>query len=78
MSECKTETKTDAALGQTRALRLRYTGVQVDALSDNLKSQLALLDEDELAVVGAIKAKLNNGLSEAAKRAADTVGGFVW
>ncbi|MDH4394105.1 MAG: hypothetical protein QE278_00370 [Limnobacter sp.] len=67
-------------MSSARSVRVRSTGAafQLDALSDQLKSQVALLDDDELAVLGSIKAKLNNGLDEKLKRAADTVGGFVW
>ncbi|HEY1058504.1 MAG TPA: aroma-sacti cluster domain-containing protein [Limnobacter sp.] len=70
----------DEKLSSARAIRVRTTGAafQVDALNDTLKAQVALLDDDELAVLGAIKSKLNQGLDEKLKRAADTVGGFVW
>lgn len=72
--------KSSSAMSSARAVRVRATGAafQMDALSDSLKSQVALLDDDELAVLTSIKAKLNNGLDEKLKRAADTVGGFVW
>lgn len=68
------------SISSARAVRIRSSGVafQMDALSDNLKAQVALLDDDELAVLSAIKVKLNSGLEEKLKRAADTVGGFVW
>lgn len=65
-------------MSQARAVRVRSSGLQIDALSDDLKAQIALLDEDEIAVLVAVKAKLNRGLSEELKNAADTVGGFVW
>lgn len=67
-------------LSSTRALRVRATGAgfQMDALSDPLRSQVALLDDDELAALASIKDKLNSGLDEKLKKAADTVGGFVW
>ncbi|MFN4329922.1 MAG: aroma-sacti cluster domain-containing protein [Limnobacter sp.] len=70
----------DEKLTSARAIRVRSSGagLQLDALNDNLKAQVALLDDDELAVLTAIKAKLNQGLEEKLKRAADTVGGFVW
>ena len=61
-----------------RAVRLRNSGLQIDALSDTLKARLDLLDPDEIAVIESIKAKLNSGLDEKLKAAADTVGGFVW
>lgn len=72
--------KSSSSMSSARAVRVRATGAafQMDALSDSLKSQVALLDDDELAVLTSIKAKLNNGLDEKLKRAADTVGGFVW
>ena len=61
-------------------MRVKATGAafQLDALSDNLKAQVAKLDDDELAVLTSIKSKLNSGLDEKLKNAADTVGGFVW
>mgnify|MGYP001597264393 CR=1 FL=1 len=65
-------------LTQARLVRVRRGGLQIDALSEELKAQVALLDEDELAVIEAIKHKLNSGLDEKLKNAADTVGGFVW
>lgn len=69
-----------ASMSSARAVRVRSSGVafQMDALSDSLKAQVALLDDDELAVLSSIKLKLNSGLDEKIKRAADTVGGFVW
>ncbi|MGJ3699986.1 aroma-sacti cluster domain-containing protein [Variovorax sp. AFSI2.2] len=66
------------AISSARAVRLRNSAVQVEALNDELKSQVALLDDDELAVLADIKSKLNSGLTDALKKAADTVGGFVW
>lgn len=80
MSECKSEKSEtgEVVLSAAKVVRLRNTGVQVDALSDSLKARLALLDDDEIAVLDSIKVKLNSGLSDAIRRAADTVGGFVW
>ena len=68
------------SMSSARAMRVKSTGVafQMDALSDNLKAQVAKLDDDELAVLTSIKSKLNSGLDEKLKNAADTVGGFVW
>ena len=66
------------SLTQARTVRIRKSGLQVEALSEDLKAQVALLDDDELAVLEAVKEKLNSNLSDALKRAADTVGGFVW
>lgn len=65
-------------LSTSKAIRLRNLGLPVDALNDSLKNQLAQLDEDELAVISSIKAKLNSGLDEGLLDAATTVGGFVW
>ena len=65
-------------LSTAKSLRLRETSVQITALSDNMKGRLATLDDDEIAVLNSIKAKLNSGLSDLEKVAADTVGGFVW
>lgn len=65
-------------LTSARTLRIRKSGLQIDALSDELKAQVALLDDDEIAVLESVKAKLNQGLAENLKNAADTVGGFVW
>lgn len=61
-----------------RELRVKSVAPQVTALSDDLKNQLSLLDDDELAVLGDIKAKLNQGLADDLAKAADTVGGLVW
>jgi hypothetical protein len=72
------ESGTKLALSATRSVRLRGVGVQIDALNDTLKAQLSLLDDDELAVLQSIHDKLNSGLDERLKEAADTVGGFVW
>ena len=68
------------AMSSARSMRVKATGAafQLDALSDNLKAQVAKLDDDELAVLTSIKTKLNSGLDEKLKNAADTVGGFVW
>lgn len=78
MSDEKSSEK--SSMSAARSLRVRSTGAafQMDALSDNLKAQVSLLDDDELAVLSSIKAKLNSGLDERLKKAADTVGGFVW
>ncbi len=67
-------------MSSARSMRVKATGAafQLDALSDNLKAQVAKLDDDELAVLTSIKTKLNSGLDEKLKNAADTVGGFVW
>jgi hypothetical protein len=75
---CMSEDKD--TISSARAIRVKATGAafQMDALSDSLRAQVALLDDDELAVLGAVKAKLNSGLNEKLRRAADTVGGFVW
>lgn len=62
----------------TRLVRLEATEDQVAALSPKLQAQLALLDDDEIAVLESIKTKLNSGLDLKLKRAAGTVGGFVW
>ena len=74
MSEEKT------GMSSARSMRVKATGAafQLDVLSDNLKAQVAKLDDDELAVLTSIKSKLNSGLDEKLKNAADTVGGFVW
>lgn len=66
------------SLSQARTVRIRKSGLQIDALSDELKAQVALLDDDEIAVLESVKAKLNRDLAEDLKNAADTVGGFVW
>ncbi|MDC0670582.1 aroma-sacti cluster domain-containing protein [Nannocystis radixulma] len=65
-------------LATAKAIRLRNSGLQFDALNEDLRKQVALLDDDELAVLNSIKGKLNSGLPEKLKQAADTVGGFVW
>jgi len=61
-----------------KELRLRNAGFPTDALSDDFKKRVELLDENELKMLESIKLKLNKDLSDEARRAADTVGGFVW
>ncbi len=75
----ETRVPESAVVVVAQAEKLRKAGMlHVDVLDDRLKAQAAHLDDHEIAALGAIKSKLNNGLSEAARRAADTVGGFVW
>jgi hypothetical protein len=60
-------------------LILRRTfGPVVDTFSDELKSQLSLLDDDEIRVLVSIKAKLNSGLPAQLQSAVDAVGVIVW
>jgi hypothetical protein len=67
------------ALPPAQVEKLRNAGLlHIDALDDHLKAQMAHLDDHEIAALAAIKSKLNSGLSERLRRAADTVGGFVW
>lgn len=61
-----------------RLVRLGDMGLNPDILNNELKAKISLLDDDELAVLASIKAKLNSGLSARLKAGADTVGGFVW
>lgn len=70
-SECQ---KVDPA----RLVRLQATQAQTAALSPALQAKLALLNDDEIAVLESIKSKLNSDLDAGLKAAADTVGGFVW
>lgn len=49
-------------LTQARMIRVCNSGLQVDALSDELRARISLLDDDELAVLESVKAKLNSGL----------------
>ena len=74
------DTKNEVVMSSARAIRIRnsLSGGQMEALNDTLKAQLAMLDHDELEVLNSIKQKLNSGLDEKLRRAADTVGGFVW
>ena len=58
--------------------RLRKAGVPIDAYSGGLRTALSKLDDSEIAAISAIKVKLNSGLTDKLKQAADTVGGFVW
>lgn len=58
--------------------RLRAAGLPVDALHPRLAEQLRTLDDAELQFLGSIKNKLNSGLDDQLRQAADTVGGFVW
>ncbi|CTQ34602.1 aroma-sacti cluster domain-containing protein [Jannaschia rubra] len=61
-----------------RMVRVRKSGLQIDALNEDLQNQISLLDDDELAVLESVKAKLNKNLPDNLKAAADVVGGFVW
>lgn len=65
-------------MSPARSVRLRTAGLHVDALNDTLKARVAELDEDEIAVLASVKAKLNSQLDTDLGNAADTVGGFVW
>jgi hypothetical protein len=58
--------------------KLRELGIPVDAFNDKLMAQVDLLDDNEIAALGAIKAKLNSGLDQSARQAAGNVGGFIW
>jgi hypothetical protein len=64
--------------GSEKLEQLRKVGLPVDALNERLVAQLNALDESELAALASIKGKLNAGLDDRLKAAADTVGGFVW
>jgi hypothetical protein len=57
---------------------LRRAGFPVDGISEEMKEQLTKLTPAEVQALTAIKSKLNADLTETARRAADTVGGFVW
>jgi hypothetical protein len=57
---------------------LRRANLPVEVFSPELQKQLSRLSADEVRTLIAIKTKLNTGLSDALKQAADTVGGFVW
>jgi hypothetical protein len=67
-----------ANIPEKHELRLREAGMHVEAFSDELKSQLAKLSPEEINSLVAIKAKLNADLPAAIRKAADTIGGFVW
>ena len=68
----------DEVIPTARTVRLRNAGLHVEALNDALKARLAVLDDDELAVLQSVKEKLNSGLDASLRAAADTVGGFIW
>ncbi|ODS24515.1 hypothetical protein AB835_03495 [Candidatus Endobugula sertula] len=72
--------KINKETGMTLAHEVRLKNVvpQISTLNNDLKKQLALLDEDEIEVLTCIKDKLNSGLTDELAQAADTVGGFVW
>jgi hypothetical protein len=60
------------------AKQLRAAGMHVEAFGDQLAHQVAKLSHEEVQTLVNIKAKLNAGLSDSLRAAADTVGGFVW
>lgn len=70
--------KFEPVLSNARMIRLRVAGMHADALSSELQARLAVLDDDEIAVLSSIKQKLDAGLDGPMREAADTVGGFVW
>ena len=61
-----------------RATALSAIGLHHEVLSAPLQKQLATLDDHDIAALTKIHDKLNSGLSDRLKKAADTVGGFVW
>ncbi|WP_164114632.1 hypothetical protein [Sphingorhabdus sp. Alg239-R122] len=65
-------------MSAARELRIKSAIPQFAVLSEELRDQASRLDADELAVLGEIKNKLNEGLSADLAAKADTVGGFVW
>ena len=71
--------KPSLELSAARDLRLRQTfGPKIDVYSEEVKSQLSLLDDDEIKVLAIIKEKLNKGLADRVKDAVDSVGVIVW
>ena len=65
-------------VSDAKLTKLRSAGIHMEAFSEDLQRQVSQLDEKELAVLVSIKRKLNDGLAEDLRVAADTVGGFVW
>ena len=57
---------------------LRGASMHLEAFSPELQKQVGRLSADEVKTLIAIKTKLNSGLTDKLKQAADTVGGFVW
>ncbi len=57
---------------------VRLGAVSGAGQSDQLVKTIEGLDDDEVRTLISIKDKLNSGLPDRAKLAADTVGGFVW
>ncbi len=57
---------------------LRQAQLPVEGFSPELRKQIDRLSSEEVRALISIKSKLNTGLSEQLKQAADTVGGFVW
>ena len=73
------EKKCTSELSPAKDLILRKTfGSGLDVYTNEVKSQIALLDEDEIKVLASIKAKLNSGLSDKLRSAASDVGVIVW
>lgn len=67
-----------AAIDAKRATALSAIGLHVEVLNTTLQAQVASLDDNDIAALTKIHNKLNSGLNPELKRAADTVGGFVW
>ena len=66
------------AIEAKRASALAAIGLHHEVLNEKLQLQLENHSNDDIATLTRIHGKLNNGLPERLKAAADTVGGFVW
>jgi hypothetical protein len=61
-----------------RATALSAIGLHQEVLNEKLQAQVAKLDDHDIAALTKIHDKLNAGLADKLRQAADTVGGFVW
>jgi len=66
------------AIDEKRANALSAIGLHQEVLNEKLQAQVAKLDDHDIAALTKIHDKLNAGLSDRIRKAADTVGGFVW
>jgi hypothetical protein len=67
-----------ASEGRDKLQKLARAGVPVDALNERLIARITELDDDELDALVSIREKLNAGLDDRLRDAADNVGVVVW
>ncbi|KIG18376.1 hypothetical protein DB30_00661 [Enhygromyxa salina] len=74
----ETPNNMDIQTSLARTYKLESGNLHVLALRKELQERAHMLGDDEIMILASIKEKLNSGLPDKIKQAADTVGGFVW